>query len=289
MPPIRLPLGVLARAAPVLVTGGALTVLAVHWEEFDLDAPVRVIVSWLRNAIGFGRDAAFFWLTGLVFMMAEYRWPARAVDRRAHLHWDLASYVTAGVYVQMSALIFIALLPHQRPSLLTGVHPVWRILILLAATDFLAYWSHRLRHTAPFWPMHQWHHAPVNLYWLPGNRTTLADYLLVAAPSVVTFFLCALSPREAFLVVLGYTAFNHWMHANIRSGHWSIEWLFVTPRYHHIHHSQSPEHFNANFGVLFTVWDRVFGTLRSPEVVGAADRVGLPGGPATKSRRMVGL
>ena len=49
---------------------------------------------------------------------------------------------------------------------------------------------------------------------------------------------------------------NDWMHVNIvwRSN-W-LEWLIVTPRYHHIHHSDKPEHYMANLGTLFTVWDR---------------------------------
>jgi sterol desaturase/sphingolipid hydroxylase (fatty acid hydroxylase superfamily) len=282
--------GVVARATPLLVVGGALAVLALSRQQLELDDPVAVLIlSWLRNALGFGRETLFFWMAGLLFLVAEYRWPARQVDRRADLHWDLANYVAAGIYIQLVALIFIALLPHQRPGFLRGTHPEWRIIMLLAATDFIAYWSHRLRHTTAFWPMHQWHHAPVNLYWLSGNRTTLADYLLLAAPSFLTFFLFALPPREALLAGLGYTVFNHWMHANVRWGHRSLEWLLVTPRFHPIHHSQSSEHFNANFGVIFTVWDRLFGTLRSPDAVGAADRVGLPGGTVAKIRMMLGV
>jgi UDP-glucose/GDP-mannose dehydrogenase family, NAD binding domain len=38
----------------------------------------------------------------------------------------------------------------------------------------------------------------------------------------------------------------------------------VNPRYHHIHHSDRPEHYVANLAALFTVWDRMFGTYVNP-------------------------
>ena len=43
--------------------------------------------------------------------------------------------------------------------------------------------------------------------------------------------------------------------------------MFVTPRYHHIHHSSDPEHYRANLGSRLTIWDRLFGTYVNPERV----------------------
>jgi sterol desaturase/sphingolipid hydroxylase (fatty acid hydroxylase superfamily) len=46
-----------------------------------------------------------------------------------------------------------------------------------------------------------------------------------------------------------------------------LEWIFVTPRYHHIHHSDDPQYYMTNMASLFTVWDRVFGTYVDPDKV----------------------
>jgi sterol desaturase/sphingolipid hydroxylase (fatty acid hydroxylase superfamily) len=35
----------------------------------------------------------------------------------------------------------------------------------------------------------------------------------------------------------------------------------VSPQFHRIHHSIEPEHRDRNFGVIFSFWDRLFGTL----------------------------
>jgi sterol desaturase/sphingolipid hydroxylase (fatty acid hydroxylase superfamily) len=43
-----------------------------------------------------------------------------------------------------------------------------------------------------------------------------------------------------------------------------LEYLIVTPRYHHVHHSDNPTHYRSNLGSLMTVWDRIFGTYFDP-------------------------
>jgi hypothetical protein len=48
-----------SRATPLLVVGGALAVLLVYRQQLELDRPVSLLfLSWLRNAVGFGRGRA---------------------------------------------------------------------------------------------------------------------------------------------------------------------------------------------------------------------------------------
>jgi len=74
------------------------------------------------------------------------------------------------------------------------------------------------------------------------------------------------------------------MHLNVtwRSG-W-IEWIFVTPRYHHVHHSADRRHL-GNFGSLFTLWDRLFGTYIAPDSITRPLRFGT--GEADHPLRLV--
>jgi len=44
------------------------------------------------------------------------------------------------------------------------------------------------------------------------------------------------------------------MHMNVTGQSRKLEWLFVTPRYHRVHHLRGIVKAGANFGVLFTVW-----------------------------------
>ena len=58
---------------------------------------------------------------------------------------------------------------------------------------------------------------------------------------------------------------NNWMHMNVTwRSNW-LEWVLVTPRYHHIHHSADAKLHDGNYGALFSIWDRLFGTYLDPD------------------------
>jgi sterol desaturase/sphingolipid hydroxylase (fatty acid hydroxylase superfamily) len=277
---------------PVVSVAALLFFILWKWEWFGYGRPLYAqFPLWLwdvvRPELEFGK--LFYWGTGLLFLAAEFLWPARAINRRTQLSWDLSSYILGNISYQFAFLFFIVVLPGTGPALLGEAHTVVRVIMLLLMTDFLAYWSHRLRHTAPLWPMHRWHHASENLYWLSGNRTTLIDYVWLAGPSFLTFWLFSLSITEGIVVVSLYTLANHWAHANLQTGNRYLEWLIITPRFHRLHHSQAPEHFNSNFAVLFTIWDRIFGTFSDPDTTASEYPLGLPGNTAEKLRMMTGI
>ena len=46
--------------------------------------------------------------------------------------------------------------------------------------------------------------------------------------------------------------------------------VFVTPVMHRLHHSADAVDYNANYGVVFSFWDRVLGTLRVAPQIGEA-------------------
>jgi sterol desaturase/sphingolipid hydroxylase (fatty acid hydroxylase superfamily) len=87
-------------------------------------------------------------------------------------------------------------------------------------------------------------------------------------PYIAAGAFLALSPWWIFwALLLKATIENDFMHLNMRVGNRWLERIIVTPRYHHIHHSDNPEHYNNNLAALFTIWDRLFGTYLDPEKV----------------------
>jgi sterol desaturase/sphingolipid hydroxylase (fatty acid hydroxylase superfamily) len=44
-----------------------------------------------------------------------------------------------------------------------------------------------------------------------------------------------------------------------------IDHVVISPHYHQLHHSTAKKHWDKNFGLMFSVWDRMFGTLGVPE------------------------
>lgn len=161
----------------------------------------------------------------------------------------------------------IAIRPHL-PQAIHEMPLVLRLFCYFLIADFGHYWIHRLMHLKPVWRIHKWHHSPKHMYWLAGFRATIPENVIVNLPYLFAYSFLDLSP---WWMELAIGIFNHlqndWMHVNIvwRSN-W-LEWLIVTPRYHHVHHSDRPEHYMANLAALFTVWDRLFGTYVDPDSV----------------------
>jgi len=81
--------------------------------------------------------------------------------------------------------------------------------------------------------------------------------------------------------VILYICIQHFNHANLSWRLGSLEWLFVVPRYHFVHHGAESRLNNSNFGFLLTIWDRIFGTYTNPNDVvenfplGLSYRIGL--------------
>jgi hypothetical protein len=53
-----------------------------------------------------------------------------------------------------------------------------------------------------------------------------------------------------------------------------LEWFMVTPSHHRVHHGSNPEYLDKNIGMIFIIWDRLFGTFQ-PELETVQLRYGL--------------
>jgi sterol desaturase/sphingolipid hydroxylase (fatty acid hydroxylase superfamily) len=156
----------------------------------------------------------------------------------------------------------------------------WWILIpaYIVLADFGAYWAHRALHTRWLWPTHAWHHSPKHLYWLSGLRGSPIHLLVLFAPYYVAFLIFP-TPDAAIVsgaILVLDVSNQHYIHSNLKLPcARQLEWLFVTPRFHFVHHSAELSVANRNYGFIFSVWDRLFGTYLDPARVPLDDPLGL--------------
>jgi sterol desaturase/sphingolipid hydroxylase (fatty acid hydroxylase superfamily) len=69
-----------------------------------------------------------------------------------------------------------------------------------------------------------------------------------------------------------------WHHSNIKINATIDDYLayiLVTPKVHKIHHSSYKNYTNSNYGMIFTFWDRIFGTFTKPSKVKHSMTYGL--------------
>ena len=172
--------------------------------------------------------------------------------------------------------------------------PLWVILFLgcgLLLRDFVSFYTHLLQHRVEvLWEFHKVHHAPESLIPPTAHRihpmeqltNLLSESFMLGLLVGVFGWLTAVTQTELILYSVGlYMIANavtlsplRHSHIDLRLGR--LEWLLVSPAYHQLHHSSEPEHRNKNFGALFPVWDRLWGTHATPP--STPYRMGLSGG-----------
>jgi len=204
------------------------------------------------------------------FTTIEIIRPARTLNYLSVIGKDLLFYGSFRWLILPICLYLNDVVPgyHPAPAAIAHLPLGVRILLYFILADFGHYWMHRLTHTQFFWRVHKWHHAPTYMYWLGGARTTIPDFFIVNIPYVLAYSMVYISPWWMATATAVVSIFqNDWMHMNVAWRSKWLEWIFVTPRYHHIHHSDNPEHYGRNMGSLFTIWDRLFGTYLDPDKV----------------------
>jgi sterol desaturase/sphingolipid hydroxylase (fatty acid hydroxylase superfamily) len=151
-------------------------------------------------------------------------------------------------------------------------------LIYLVVFDFLNYWLHRLQHQWEWWwALHAVHHSQRHMTQWTDNRNHLLDDLIQAVLWVFIGQLIGIAPSQFVAVVAVTQLSENFQHANVRvSFGWLGERLYVSPRFHRLHHAiglghQSPGQVlgGHNFGVLLPWWDMLFGTADFDSVVDA--------------------
>lgn len=223
---------------------------------------------------------------GLALWALSLWLPLRAFASRPEFAWDLlggvcssifALGVTMGLDEGYDIVTDIGWIGEWQDVI--GALEGWQLLILnVVAVDFALYWGHRLLHTRFLWSTHAWHHAPRVLYWLSGLRGSPIHILALYGPATLMFVVFPTPETGAvsFATVLIDVLNQHFIHSNLRVPYpRQLEWLFVTPRYHFVHHSTTIERANSNYGFIFSCWDRLFGTYTDPATVPAEDPLGL--------------
>lgn len=181
---------------------------------------------------------------------------------------DSLNSLSAGVLSQASGLLSkaIAVLgyafayEHLHLTVLPDEPWVW--VLAFVAYDFCYYWSHRIGHERNvFWASHVVHHQSEDYNLSTALRQTSTGFLL----SWIFYLPMALAgvPPVVFVTVGALNLlYQFWVHTrHVPKLGW-FEWFFITPSNHRVHHAQNPIYMDRNYGGVFILWDRLFGTFQ---------------------------
>ena len=159
----------------------------------------------------------------------------------------------------------------SRPNLdqvLPGVTdlPLVSFLIYLVVIDFADYWIHRAQHRFHWWwQLHALHHSQRQMTFWSDSRNHVLDDLLRDFLIAMLAVLVGVAPDQFVMLTIVFRVLQSLQHANLRLRFpGPLEHLVVSPSFHRLHHAIGYGHDGpargCNFGVLFSFWDRLFGT-----------------------------
>eukprot|EP01064_Diplonema_japonicum_P037704 TRINITY_DN8904_c0_g2_i1.p1 TRINITY_DN8904_c0_g2~~TRINITY_DN8904_c0_g2_i1.p1 ORF type:complete len:456 (+),score=23.14 TRINITY_DN8904_c0_g2_i1:66-1433(+) len=130
--------------------------------------------------------------------------------------------------------------------------------IAFLAYDFVYYWGHRHSHVYSFlWPGHGVHHSSDNYNLSTALRQSIWQDLTIWMWHL-PLLLVGVHPHTFVLVSQVNTLYQFWVHTCLIRRLGFLEYIFVTPSHHRIHHDRR---LHKNFAGVFILYDRLFGTF----------------------------
>lgn len=228
----------------------------------------NVILAW--EAVG--SIAAILWGIERLFPRGTV---SAASQLRALKYWffagigtgfALTGYDIIGRWLQPLPLFVIPL-----RAWFADPHVHWMLYIItpvlgVVLYDFFDYWMHRAQHRW-FWRLHSIHHSieelsGINSYFHWTEQFFRVAFILLPAAYLVGIAgIATVGVGELLVRLQGY-----YLHSPTRLHVGPVLRRFIADnRFHRIHHSIHPEHFDKNFGAGTSIWDQLFGTAYFPK------------------------
>ena len=151
------------------------------------------------------------------------------------------------------------------------------VVLGLLILDLVKYAEHRLSHALPIlWRLHRVHHSDVDVDFTTAQRHHPLESLLGGVVMLAVVYGVGVPSLAVVLYMLAAGSVALISHANLRLPEVMdrmARLLLVTPMTHGVHHSALRHETDSNFGLVLTIWDRLFGTYRSPHLQEDRDRV----------------
>ena len=203
----------------------------------------------------------------ILAMLVEYLY-GKLVKRQTYRLADTVNSLQLGTLSRLvdvlrlgfSAVVFGALVKWL------GVHQwsmdsAWQWVAAFVAYDFCYYWKHRFGHEwRIMWASHIAHHQSEEFNLSTALRQTGTDY--IGFVFYVPLYLAGVPAAAVITVGSLNLIYQFWVHTEHVRRLGPLEWILVTPSNHRVHHARNPEYIDRNYGGVFILWDRLFGSFQ---------------------------
>ncbi|MGE8360691.1 sterol desaturase family protein [Pseudomonas sp.] len=206
----------------------------------------------------------FFFLLIALELLAD-RWRGVRTYRLADSINSLSAGVlstTVGLLTKTVGVLTYTLVWQQAAVFELSADNPWVWVGAFVFYDFCYYWNHRLGHERNvLWAAHSVHHQSEDYNLSTALRQTSTGFIF-GWIFYVPMALAGVPPLVFLTVAALNLLYQFWVHTrHIPKLGW-FEWLFITPSNHRVHHAQNLVYMDRNYGGVFIVWDRLFGTFQ---------------------------
>jgi sterol desaturase/sphingolipid hydroxylase (fatty acid hydroxylase superfamily) len=241
-------------------------------EIMSFIAFVASYLTWLSSLAG--ELATYSLLIALVVLsVLELNYPKRSLSvkqlRRSY-QTNIGLFIFNSLvisFVSAAPLLVVAERYSARGLLSYIEEPAWKALLSFVLLDLLLYGWHRLSHSFDgLWMFHKVHHNDPYLNVSTAFRLHIVELLIITALKSAYIVLLGVDKTMVVANETLLTVFIMFHHSNISfPGEKRLGQVIIAPYLHRSHHSTERSEHDTNYGAVFSLWDRLFGTLAELE------------------------
>jgi sterol desaturase/sphingolipid hydroxylase (fatty acid hydroxylase superfamily) len=220
----------------------------------------------LHRALILAGGISFFWIIEGVFPLFGFKY-----NKWKHASINIFFTITTVIINFAFALIIVKAsdwsVSKQFGILQLVQLPTWVTLIggMLLLDLLGAYLVHFVEHKVKWmWKFHIVHHADTHVDTTSANRHHPGESVFRAVFTTLGVLVCGAPMWLVMLYQSMSAVVSQFNHANLRlplAIDNALSWFFVSPNMHKVHHHFKQPQTDSNYGNIFSIWDRLFGTF----------------------------
>ena len=147
---------------------------------------------------------------------------------------------------------------------ITHINTGWlTYLIVFIVLDFAGYTVHALDHRVNFfWNSHIIHHSSEEFNLACALRQSVSVFVRLFVILLIPAALLGIDAKVIAIVAPLHLFAQFWYHTQHIGKMGFLEKIIVTPSHHRVHHALNKEYIDKNYGQIFIIWDKLFGTFQ---------------------------
>lgn len=209
-----------------------------------------------------------------IFMVLEKLFPKYRDQVIMRPEWDVDLFYFCFNHLAISAILIFGnyhathfdwALSASLQESIQSIPIMLQVILIMLSADFVLYWEHRAFHeTKILWPIHAVHHSIENIDWLAGSRGHFIQVFSERAMVMIPLYLLGADETALNIYVVFAALQAILIHTNLSLPFGPLKYVFVTPQFHHWHHSSEGPAIDTNYSAHTVIFDWIFGTYHLP-------------------------